>query len=78
MTIRKALIIEDVWEFEDEGEATSKDLSADALVAVDGGGVTIRPHHSDQDVLVVFTRDEFAEIVKLVNSVPPAPTAREE
>lgn len=77
MTIQKALIIEDVWEFEDEGETTSKDSTADALVAVDGGGVTIRPHHSDRDVLVTFTRDEFAEIVKLVNSVPDVRAARE-
>lgn len=65
----KALIIEDVWEFEEE-EDSSKDVSAHALVAVDGAQIVITPHESDQAVRVVLTRDEFVEIVKLVNSVP--------
>lgn len=69
MAIVSALVIEDVWEFE-EDEASDKDLAAAALVTVDSGEVHILPHDSDQAVRVAFTRDEFAAIVKLVNSVP--------
>ena len=67
----KALIIEGCWEFE-EDEASDKDLVAAALVTVDEVEVHIYPHGSDQEVRVAFTREEFAEIVKLVDSVPPA------
>ena len=70
MTIRKALIIEDCWEFDNEGDGDGKDAAADALVEADGGGVVITPHASDQAVRVVFSREEWKEIVKLVDSVP--------
>ena len=68
MSVQKALIVRDSWEFGDAEEVN--DDPVDALVIVDDGMVTISPHDSDRGGVVTFSRDDFAEIAKMVNSVP--------
>ena len=68
MSVQKALIVRDAWEFGYAGEIN--DNPVDALVRVDDGMVTISPHDSDRGGVVTFSRDDFAEIAKMVNSVP--------
>lgn len=69
MGIMNALIIEDVF---DAGDGNGP--SGEALVTVDGSGVTITEQGSAEPIRIVFTRAEWEAINKLAQREWAEPT----
>lgn len=69
MSSQRLLVLKDVFNYGEDDSHTD-----DARVTVDDQRVLIKPHDSDEGVVLDFSRDQWLELVEFVRWVWQPPT----